>query len=66
MQTLDDCFIISVPLTEKTKLEIDPTFFFKINFGGNSSGFTEDLDGIWEIYNFIADSVLPKFVRFFP
>ncbi len=66
IQSLDDCFVIKVPVSEKSKLELNPTCFFKVNFGGDDTGFTEDLDGIWEIYHFIANDVLPRFMRFFP
>jgi hypothetical protein len=65
MNSFDDRFIASVPLTEKMKLDLSPRFFFKLNFGGDANGFSEDLDGMWEIFNFIADTVLPRFLRFF-
>jgi hypothetical protein len=42
-----------------------PSVTFKVNFGGDASGFTENRDGIREIYQFVCDTVLPRFLRFF-
>jgi hypothetical protein len=65
MSSSEDKLTVSVPLIEKKRLDLSPTFFFKINFGGNVDGFSEDLDGLWEIFNFVGETVLPRFARFF-
>lgn len=71
IDTLDDRHIISVPLAQKHKLRLKPDMPFKVNFGigfgaGDPTSFVEDRDTIGEIYQFIENTVLPRFVRFFP
>jgi hypothetical protein len=66
MDAFDDGYVLSVPLANKDKLQLNPSISFKVNFGGNVSGFSEDRVGIEDIYNFICDIVLPRFLRFFP
>jgi hypothetical protein len=44
---------------------VHPTVTFKVNFGGDASGFSESQDGIWEIWQYVNDTVLPRFLRFF-
>jgi hypothetical protein len=65
MEAVEDGIIASVPLAYKDQLQMHPSVTFKVNFGGNASGLTEDRDGLWEIYKFVSDCVLPKFIRFF-
>jgi hypothetical protein len=65
IEKTDTCFIISVPIAFKHKLDLHPTMQFGINFGGDISGISEGFGGLIEIYNFIAESVLPRFTRFF-
>jgi hypothetical protein len=64
-ESFDDCIKVSVPLAAKAKLQFDPAVSFKVNFGGDIFGFSEDRNGIGEIYDFIYDVVLPRFMRFF-
>lgn len=71
IESLDDCHIISVPLAHKDKLQLYPRMTVTVNFGGGDptvdpSGIVENGDGFWEIYNFVGDTVLPRFARFFP
>lgn len=66
IEALDNCHKLSVPLRYKGKLQLDPSVPFKVNFGGTAASFTEDRNGIGEIYQFVSDAVLPKFMRFFP
>jgi hypothetical protein len=72
VDALNDRHIISVPLANKHKLELDPSIRFKVNFGQgdarNPDKFTvcEDCAGLWDIYNFVAEVVLPRFLRFLP
>jgi hypothetical protein len=66
-----NCHIVSVPLADKGKLKLNPSVPFKVNFGqgfgpDDAGGFIEDRQTIGEIYEFVRDSVLPRFVRFFP
>jgi hypothetical protein len=65
LEAHENGFDASVPLDQKDKLKMHPTVTFKVNFGGDASRFTENRDGIWEIWRFVNDTVLPRFVRFF-
>jgi hypothetical protein len=64
-EATDDGLIVSVPIALKHKLDFDASMQFKVNFGGDISGISEGFGGLTEIYEFVADSVLPRFARFF-
>jgi hypothetical protein len=66
MEALADRHRVSVPFAYKGKLQLDPSIPFKVNFGGDATGLTEDGQGIAEIYQFICETVLPRFLPFFP
>jgi hypothetical protein len=61
----DDQGRVTVPLRLKDKMTFDPAISFNVNFGGAVSGISENISGIAEIHQFIGDSVLPRFDRFF-
>lgn len=65
IETFDDYGIISVPLAHKSKLDIHPKVTYQVIFGDATSGVRIGPDDIRAIYEFLSDSVLPKFVRFF-
>jgi hypothetical protein len=65
VEITDTGYIISVPIALKHKLELYDTMQFAVNFGGDQSGINEGFSGLVQIYNFIAESVLPVFTRFF-
>jgi len=65
IEALEDHFVASVPLALKHKLDFKDTMQFAVNFGGDTSGISEGYGGLVEIYKFVADSVLPRFTRFF-
>jgi hypothetical protein len=61
---------VSIPIAHKDKLQLDPRITVTVNFGGGDpaidpDALVENRDGLWEIYNFVGDKVLPRFVRFF-
>jgi len=71
VETLDDCHIVSAPLTHKDKLQLHPRITVTVNFGGGDpvtdpNALVETKDSLREIYTFVAETVLPRFVRFFP
>jgi hypothetical protein len=55
----------SVPLAMKANMAFDPEVSFDVVFGDMSQGISCDFDGLTDIYNFVAKSVLPQFARFF-
>jgi hypothetical protein len=65
VETSDDGFVVSVPIELKSKLDLPPTMSFTVHFRGDISGISETHKGLIEIYEFIAQGVLPRFTRFF-
>jgi hypothetical protein len=65
IETTDTGFVVSAPIAFKHKLNPDRTMKFTVNFGGDISGISENFRSLVDIYKFIADSVLPRFVGFF-
>jgi hypothetical protein len=65
IETSDDGFEASVPIDLKHKLDVYPKMQYAITFGGDISGISEDFKSLMEIYKFVAESVLPRFERFF-
>jgi hypothetical protein len=61
----DNYGTFSVPLADKVKLDIHPEVTFQVVFGDITSGVTIGPEDIRNIYKFLSDSVLPRFVRFF-
>jgi hypothetical protein len=57
--------MMSVPLELKGQMALDPKLSFNVIFGDISEGISCDFDGVANIYNFVADSVIPRFTRFF-
>jgi hypothetical protein len=64
-QAFENYGILSVPLADKSKLNIHPEVTFQVVFGDITSGVSIGPEGIFDIYQFLSDSVLPRFVRFF-
>jgi hypothetical protein len=64
-ETFDNYGIFSVPLADKSKLNIHPQVTFQVVFGDITSGVAIGPEGIFDIYRFLSDSVLPRFLRFF-
>jgi hypothetical protein len=62
---MDDGMIITVPLARKHELEIYECQPIAVEFGGDTSGISETPKGIVEIYNFVANNVIPRFQRSF-
>lgn len=58
-------FVVAVPIAFKDKLDFHPTMQFAVSFGGDISGISETAQGFVQIYKFVAESVLPRFERFF-
>lgn len=57
--------MISVPIAYKSQMRFNPEVSFKIIFGDMSAGVSCDFDGMKSIYEFVTNSVLSRFARFF-
>ena len=63
---LEDDGVMSFPLKLKQEVKIgcDPNNAFKVVFGDSYDGIECDKDGIKQIYEFVAENVIPRFSRF--
>jgi len=61
----DHAVCASVPLALKGKMTLDPDFAMDIFFGDMAVGVKCGVDRVGTMYEFVADSVLPRFARFF-
>ena len=57
---------MSVPLADQAKLNLHPNVTFQVTFGDATARVILGPLDIRDIYNFISNSVLPSFLRFFP
>jgi hypothetical protein len=60
-----DAGVIRVPLHMKDKMRFDPTASLDVIFGDSHEAIECDFEGLEAIYEFVANSVLPRFARFF-
>jgi hypothetical protein len=58
--------MVSAPLELKGKMVLNPNISFDIVFGDAAEGISANFDDVTKIYNFVTDSVIPRFSRFFP
>jgi hypothetical protein len=61
----EDAGMVSVPLNLKSKMRLDPIASLNITFGDTHEGIQCDLEGLEQIYKFVAESVIPGFACFF-
>jgi hypothetical protein len=64
-ETFDESAIVNIPLALKDELKIHPRITVQVLFGGTDVGFQVSADDIAEIHGFVADTLLPRFMRFF-
>ena len=64
-ESFDEYGILSVPLADKAKLDLHPQITFQVNFGDKSAGVVLGPTDIRDIYQFLSDKILPRFLRFF-
>ncbi len=57
--------VVTVPLFLKDKMRFDPTGSIDVIFGDSYEGIQVNLEGLEAIYEFVANSVLPRFLCFF-
>ncbi len=55
---------VRVPSRLKSVFQVEATSF-KVRFGDLSDGIECDLEGLEHIYSFVAETVIPRFARFF-
>jgi len=63
---IDGVPVLLVPLGEKDKVEFNPDCGIKLTIYDQVEGFDIDIAGLTEMYEFVADTVLPSFAPFFP
>jgi len=63
--TFEESDVVCVPLRFKAQMRLDPSIPTKVVFGDMEEGVECDLEGIRRIHDFVADSVIPRFARFF-
>ena len=71
MEPIDDCHTVSVPLAYKTEVQFKPAVTVKVNFGwgdpmADPNALSVSKNELWDTYHFIAETVLPRFIKFFP
>jgi hypothetical protein len=57
--------VVTVPLFLKDKMRFEPTASIDVVFGDSYAGIECNFEGLEAIYEFVANSVLPRFLRFF-
>ena len=70
-ETTAHSHILRVPLARKHELQFKLPPTFQVNFGGGDpmtdpSALLETVNGFREMHQFIAENVLPRFIKFFP
>ena len=60
-----DQHMVSGPLELKGKMALNPEVSLNVVFGDMAEGMSCDFDGVSDIYNFVTNSVIPRFARFF-
>lgn len=64
-KTLSDGAEVSIPLSMKSKMALHPNCTVRVLFGDIHYGVQLTIEEITDIYEFVADKVLPRFTRFF-
>jgi hypothetical protein len=60
-----DAEMISVPLHLRGHVALDPEIAVNIVFGDSHEGIKCDFEGLEQMYEFVTNSVIPRFARFF-
>jgi len=63
--TLDDDGIMNFPLAMRSQVKLHPEITFNATFGDALDGIECDEAGIKQIFEFVTNSVIPRFARFF-
>lgn len=63
---LDDAYVIAMPIAFKTQMQVAPVPIPDVVLGSQVDGLTISVRELGKIYKYVRDTVLPKFVRFFP
>jgi hypothetical protein len=63
--TIEDGNKVRMPISFKDQVNLKSNASVQIIFGDSRAGIECNFTGIEGIYNFVADSVLPRFARFF-
>jgi hypothetical protein len=66
IQQVDNCTIMTLPIAYKSELEFNPALTSDLRFCDDFEGIDVGYSDLVEIYEFVANEVLPAFSRFFP
>jgi hypothetical protein len=62
---VDNAGTVSAPLHLESKMKLHPSAFYDMIFGDSFEGIECDIEGLNAMYEFVANSVIPRFSRFF-
>lgn len=63
---VDDCTIIRVALADKDKVEFNPELSCELRFIDEREQIDVGISDLAEMYDFVANTVIPAFAGFFP
>jgi hypothetical protein len=63
---LDDCHTVTIPLSEKPYVRLDPSPSVELQFGGEREGVIVTVTDLAEIFEFVSEKVMPRFAGFLP
>jgi hypothetical protein len=64
-EDIDNYGIVKIPLALKDKVQFNPTPGYELRFGTATDELDIGVDDLFDIHQFVADTVLPAFARFF-
>ncbi len=63
---VDNCTVVTLPIAYKDEVEFNPHLTGDVSFFDDFEGIDIGLSDLIDIYEFVANEVLPAFTRFFP
>ncbi|MFZ0662949.1 MAG: hypothetical protein WAM66_09680 [Acidobacteriaceae bacterium] len=65
-EQIDNCTVMRLPLAAKNYVDFNPELPVDLRFYDEREGVDVGYDDLFDIYEFIAEEVIPAFARFFP
>jgi hypothetical protein len=63
--TMNDDYIVAMPIAVKAQMQFAPPFTTDILFGSEVDGLVISVGELSKIYDYVRDDVIPRFLRFF-